>query len=102
MKPSQLLDQILGRLHVRVEHDPARDWLVLFTCGLFAFVCIVVWNIYTFGVVAEGGVIGKVATSTPVTFDRSSIDKIRTVFEQRAGEEAKYAGGVYRFADPSF
>ena len=89
----------LGQL--RVQKDPARDWMTLLTLALLAFVAIVVWNVWPFDTVARGGVIGERATTTPQVFDRSSIDAIRSIFEKRSAEEAKYTTGVYRFTDPS-
>ena len=84
-----------------MRDDPVRDWLLLLTLSILAFVCIVVWNVWTFNTVAQGGVIGATATSTPPVFNRSSIDTINSVFDKRAAEEAKYVTGVYRYSDPS-
>jgi hypothetical protein len=95
------LNAFFKRFQSGVRGDPVRDWLVLLTLSLFAFIAIVVWNAWTFGTVARGGTIGTVVTSTPAVFDRASINTIRTVFEMRAAEEAKYVTGVYRYADPS-
>ena len=81
--------------------DPVRDWLVLLILSVFAFVSIVVWNVWAFDTVAQGGVIGANATSTTPSINRSSIDAIHDIFAKRAGEEAKYVTGVYRYADPS-
>ena len=89
------------RFRSGVRGDPVRDWLVLLTLSIFAFVCIVVWNVWAFDTVARGGSIGTTATTTPAVFNRSSIDTINAVFEKRAAEEAKYVTGVYRYTDPS-
>lgn len=62
---------------------------------------IIIWNVWAFDTVANGGVIGTSATSTPTVFNSSSIDAVRAVFAKRAAEEAKYETGVYRFNDPS-
>lgn len=62
---------------------------------------IVVWNVWAFDTIANGGVIGTTATSTPPVFNHSSLDAIRAVFQMRAVEETKYVTGVYRYADPS-
>ena len=86
---------------LRMRKDPARDWMTLLTLALFAFVALVVWNVWAFDTVARGGVIGAPATTTPAVFNRSSVDAIRGIFDARAAEEAKYVTGVYRFADPS-
>ena len=89
------------RLHAGARQDPVRDWLALLALSIVAFVGIVVWNVWAFDTVAQGGVIGEAATSTPAVFNRSSIDSIHAVFEKRAAEEAKYVTGVYRYANPS-
>ena len=91
----------MHRLRTGVRRDPSRDWLILLSLGVFAFLCIVVWNVWAFDTVANGGVIGRTATSTPQPFDRSKINAINTIFEMRAGEETKYMTGVYRYSDPS-
>ncbi len=90
-----------SRLRSAAHSDPVRDWLILLTLSIFAFVSIVVWNIWVFDTVARGGVIGTTATSTPPSFDGSSMEAIQAVFSKRANEEAKYVTGVYRYADPS-
>ncbi|MDO8593647.1 MAG: hypothetical protein Q7R59_01995 [bacterium] len=92
---------ILARLRSAAHPDPVRDWLGLLTLSLLVFVSIVVWNIWAFGTVAQGGVIGTNATSTPPVFSSSSLDAIHSVFLMRADEHAKYATGVYRYTDPS-
>jgi hypothetical protein len=95
------LQLFLKRFRSGVRSDPVRDWIVLLTLSILAFVCIVVWNVWAFDTVARGGSIGAQATSTPAVFDRESIKTIHKVFEERAAEEAKYVTGVYRYADPS-
>ena len=101
MMLSNLIPSLKAQTRGGARKDPTRDWFILLTLALFAFVCIVVWNIWAFDTVARGGTIGTRATSTPAAFNRSSIDAVRAVFEMRAVEEAKYMTGVYRFADPS-
>ena len=81
--------------------NPARDWLALLILFTMALTGIVVWNAWVFGTVAQGGIIGSVATSSPPIFDSSSLDAIRAIFADRSAEEIKYETGVYRFADPS-
>lgn len=89
------------RLRTGVRRDPFRDWLILLALAVFSFLCIVVWNVWAFDTVANGGVIGRTATTTPQAFDRTAVNAIRTIFEMRAEEEAKYMTGVYRYSDPS-
>jgi hypothetical protein len=84
------------------EHlNPARDWVIIITFSAIALAGIIVWNVWAFSTVAQGGVIGSVATSSSPGFSHSSLDAINTVFENRAKEEEKYETGAYRFADPS-
>ncbi len=101
MNISNRLSSFFQRLRSGATGDPVRDWLVLLTLALFAFVCIVVWNAWAFDTVAQGGVIGTAATSTSPVFNASSIDTINSVFQMRAAEETKYVTGVYHFVDPS-
>lgn len=101
MDISNSLKSFFHRFRSGVHQDPVRDWLILLTLSIFTFICIVVWNAWAFDTVAQGGAIGKTATSTLPVFNSSSIDTINTVFEKRAAEEAKYVTGVYRFTDPS-
>lgn len=89
------------RLRSGARLDPTRDWLVLLTLSTIAFVGIVVWNVWAFDTVARGGTLGAPAVGTSEVFSRASLDSIRTVFAERASEEAKYVTGVYRFTDPS-
>jgi hypothetical protein len=101
MNISKLLDAFLHHFRSGARQDPVRDWLVLLTLSIFALISIIVWNIWAFDTVAQGGAIGPVATSTLPVFNRSSIDTINTVFQMRAAEDAKYVTGVYRYSDPS-
>ncbi len=78
-----------------------RDWLVLLTVSAVALIGIVIWNVWTFNVVASGGTIGSPTASTIQPFNQSSLDTIRTVFANREAEEEKYEKGTYSFADPS-
>ena len=63
--------------------------------------CIIVWNLWAFDTVANGGVIGASATTTTPVFNRASLDAIHDVFTSRAEEEAKYKDGIYSYSDPS-
>lgn len=81
--------------------NPVRDWLVLLTLSAIMLVGIIVWNVWVFDTVANGGSIGTTATSTFPIFNKSSLDTIHTIFANRAAEKVKYETGTYRFADPS-
>jgi len=94
------LNRFWQRLHKKVL-NPVRDWLAMLVVALFALIIIIIWNVWTFDTVANGGIIGAAATSTPPVFNESSLSVIRTVFSNRAEEEAQYETGTYRFADPS-
>jgi hypothetical protein len=88
--------------HLRYEApNPRRDWFVLIILSTITFAGIVVWNVWAFGVVANGGIIGSPEASTTPSFSRSSLDQINTIFSNRAAEEKKYETGTYRYADPS-
>ncbi len=90
-----------NRLRTVAHPDAIRDWIALLTLSILAFMSIVVWNVWAFDTVANGGVIGTTVTSAPPVFNHSSLDLIHTIFAKRAAEEAKYVTGVYRYADPS-
>jgi len=92
---------LIRRLHYGAGLDPVRDWLVMLMLSIIAFVGIVVWNIWAFDTVANGGAIGITPSAPQQLFNHTSLDAIHTVFEKRADEEAKYVTGVYRYADPS-
>lgn len=101
MNISNSIHAFFSRLRPTARLDPVRDWLILLTISILAFVGIVVWNIWAFDTVARGGVIGTTATSTPPVFNSSSLEAVNEIFSKRATEEAKYVTGVYRYADPS-
>lgn len=91
----------LKRLRSNAPIDPARDWLIALSLSLVALAGVIVWSIWTFDTVAGGGTLGAPVVKAPAVFDNSSIDTIHAIFVNRAAEEAKYTGAIYRFADPS-
>ena len=91
----------LKRMRSGTTVDPVRDWLVLLTLATITLVGIIVWNVWAFDTVAGGGTIGNTTVKAPEIFSQSSLQTIRTIFENRAAEEAKYETGVYTFTDPS-
>lgn len=101
MNMSNVTSSFIQRLRSGASLDPARDWLVLCTLSAIALIGIIVWNVWTFNTIANGGVIGIPATGASSAFSRSSLDTVHTIFATRAAEESKYATGVYRYADPS-
>ncbi|MDP2651741.1 MAG: hypothetical protein Q8O94_01235 [bacterium] len=101
MNISTILNSFLQRLHYGTRLHPVRDWLVTLSLSGIALASIIVWNVWAFDTVANGGVIGASATSTPQVFNQGSLDTIKTIFANRAAEKAKYETGTYRFADPS-
>lgn len=84
-----------------IPQDPVRDWIVLLISAVICFTGIVVWNVWIFDTVANGGNIGTVATSTPPVFSRSSLDAVHAIFTDRFNEYVKYTDGIYRYANPS-
>ena len=91
----------LARLHSLSHPDPVRDWLILVSCSLLALVSLVVWNVWAFDRVANGGVIGTSMKSASPVFDQSTLNAVNAIFTDRAAEEAKYVHGFYQYADPS-
>ena len=95
------ITDFLKHLRHNARFEPSRDWLVLLTLSTFFLIGIIVWNIWAFNIVANGGVIGKAPSEAVPVFSTSSLNSIESVFTNRADEEAKYVTGVYRYADPS-
>lgn len=91
----------LRRLRPGGLQDPARDWLVLLISSVIVLAGIIVWNVWAFDTVASGGAIGSAEPKATPLFSRATLEEIRTIFADRAAEEAKYVTGVYRYADPS-
>ena len=83
------------------HQDPVRDWLVLILLSTIVLAGIIVWNVWAFDTVASGGIIGNSTIGTSAVPGRFSLDAIRTIFANRAAEEAKYVTGAYRYTDPS-
>ena len=101
MRISNLIGSLLKRLRSMTRIDPSRDWLIMLVLSAFVLAGSIVWNVWTFNTVANGGSIGAPADKTSPIFSRSSLDAIRAIFAQRAAEEAKYETGVYQYTDPS-
>lgn len=91
----------LRRLRPGGLQDPARDWFVLLISSVIVLAGIIVWNVWAFDTVASGGAIGSAEPKAAPLFSRATLEDIRTIFADRAAEEAKYVTGVYRYADPS-
>ena len=89
------------RLHYGQHLDPARDWILLLAFAGVAFAGILVWNIWTFRIVAQGGTIGAPPAVSPPIVNRSALDTIHSILANRTAEETKYRSGVYTFSDPS-
>lgn len=81
--------------------DPTRDWLTMLIFAAILLAGIVVWNAWAFDTIARGGVIGVSSAKAPAAVTSDSLNTIRTIFSNRAVEEAKYRTGVYSYADPS-
>lgn len=101
MDISLLISKIKEHLGYGSRIHPTRDWLALLSFASIIFAGILIWNVWAFSTVVQGGVLGTTASSTPPVFSQSSLDAIHSVFAQRSAEDAKYQTGVYRFADPS-
>jgi len=100
MNIQSLTESFLKHLRYGVL-NPVRDWLVLLTLSAIALAGIIIWNVWAFQTVAQGGIIGTTATSSSSIFNHSSLDTIEIIFANRAAEKVKYETGTYRFADPS-
>lgn len=95
--PALVLKRLTG-----IHANPVRDWFVLLGLFTLALVGIVMWNVWAFETVANGGSIGAPVMQTPAEgVDQSLLDTVRTVVDDRAAEAAKYESGAYRYTDPS-
>ena len=79
--------------------NPSRDWIIILSCALVGMVVIMLWNMWFFFAVLNQEAVLPATTQTK-NVDTSSIEKVRTTFEVRALEEARYRS-EYRFIDPS-
>jgi hypothetical protein len=95
------LTSLRSRLSYGARIDPARDWSILLVLGGLVLVLVVVWNVWAFETVVNGGVLGNATVSSPPLFSQASLDTIQSLFSDRLVEETKYRDGTYRFADPS-
>ena len=89
---------LLKRFSYGTRMHPARDWFYLL-CAATALVAVsIAWNVWLLRSVQQGDTLGSEAA--PETFDASSIESVRVVFEARKDEARKYRQ-EYRFVDPS-
>ncbi|MCX6790553.1 MAG: hypothetical protein NTV60_03470 [Candidatus Kaiserbacteria bacterium] len=95
------LTPLLKQMKFLNRLDPERDWILLLIISVILLTSIVVWNAWTFDMIAKGGVIGSSATSTAPTLEQTSFEDIHAVFDKRAIEESNYTSGVYQYVDPS-
>lgn len=97
----QFLRTLIRRFRALRYIDPERDWITLLIISAILLSGVVVWNMYVFDTVANGGIIGSPPAAESPIFSQSSLDAIHTVFENRAAEEAKYLTDEYHYIDPS-
>lgn len=92
------LGPILKKLSYGPRIRPARDWFVLLSITIVLLIASVLWNLWLLKSVEQGGTIGNEAP--PPAFDAAPIESVRTLFESRSAEEARFRQ-EYRFVDPS-
>ncbi|MCX6788013.1 MAG: hypothetical protein NT108_02515 [Candidatus Kaiserbacteria bacterium] len=95
------MTSFLNRVRGSAAQDPARDWFAVLTLASILLAGIIVWNIWAFDTVANGGVIGPAVTIAPPIFSSASLELVHQVFETHAMEESKFKTGSYRYVDPS-
>lgn len=78
---------------------PIRDWFMIVGIALALLITSVGWNMWLFSRAIEGEAIGE-APAPANTYDLSSLDTVRAIFDRRQAEEARYRND-YRFVDPS-
>ncbi|HUX81018.1 MAG TPA: hypothetical protein VMV38_01705 [Candidatus Paceibacterota bacterium] len=96
-----LFKRLSEKIKLLLHPDPVRDWFTLFTLSLILLAGIIVWNVWAFDTVVNGGAITAVPVSSTPVFNTSSLNTIHTIFATRAAENAKYMAGVYHVTDPS-
>lgn len=77
---------------------PLRDWFILVSLGAILLGLSVGWNAWQFVRVTEGQTIGEAVPQT-IAPAAASLEGVRSVFQNRAAEEARYRT-EYRFVDP--
>ncbi len=76
--------------------DPARDWALLLSLALVVIIASVAWNVWFFFEVLNA----QPVVEAPATEEETdTVAPLRTLFEERAAEEARYRN-EYRFVDP--
>ncbi|MDE2173509.1 MAG: hypothetical protein KGJ31_02855 [Patescibacteria group bacterium] len=98
---SDHIDSLSEHLRPAGYLNPARDWSVMIVLSTIVLAGVIVWNVWAFDTVANGGIIGAPIPEQVPTFNQSSLDTIHSIFVHRADEEAKYQSGVYQYIDPS-
>lgn len=81
--------------------DPVRDWLMLLMIGVTILAGIIGWNVWTFDTAVSGTTVEQTATSTGAVFNQSTLDTVRSIFNNRSEELAKYVSGEYTYTDPA-
>jgi hypothetical protein len=76
---------------------PARDWYILLVIFSVMLGVSVAWNLWLFGQVTQGEVIGNTVTAPSAEIQ---LTEVKTLFDQRATERSRYTS-QYRFVDPS-
>lgn len=92
------LGSLLKKFSYGPRVRPARDWFVLLSITIILLIVSVLWNLWLLKSVERGGTIGNEAP--PPAFDAAPIEAVRTLFQSRSEEEARFRQ-EYRFVDPS-
>lgn len=101
MNVNRLIDRALSYLRVMRYGDrpqPQRDWLIVMTVSAALLLAGAGWSYWMFLNPGTAGTASATATSTSVS--TASLTTVRTVFEKRAAERARYLT-EYHFVDPS-
>ena len=103
MNITNIYKTVMQELTRFVRPDPERHWALLLVVAFVAFFGTVVWNVWAFETVVSGE---SIPSNVPVALvkeadNESALISVRTFFERRAAEEAKYVNGGYSYTDPS-
>lgn len=99
MKTALSFGPLLKRFSYGTRLHPTRDWFYILLAASILVALSIGWNIWLLRSVEAGGTIGD-ETLEVESFDNSSIESVRALFEARENEQLRYRQ-EYRFVDPS-
>ena len=84
-----------------VLFNPARGWEFLVYSTSIVLISTVVWCASIFQTAVHEGIVGGGVPERAPLVQKTSLNEIQRIFENRSKEEKKYISGEYQFVDPS-